>query len=89
MMSWLPENIATYGQELDDIFYLIYYITAAAFLLVTVLLVAFLVMYRERPGRRAVYSHGNTARDYAATHKKGAVLERLKAFPGKCPLSGC
>jgi len=34
-------------------------------------------------------SHGNTARDYAATHKKGSVLERLKAFPGKCPLSGC
>ena len=34
-------------------------------------------------------SHGNTARDYAATHKKGGVLERLKAFPGKCPLSGC
>ena len=60
MMSWFPENIATYGKELDDLFYLIYYITGVAFLLVTVLLVAFLVMYRERPGRRAVYSHGNT-----------------------------
>ena len=32
---------------------------------------------------------GNTARDYAATHKKREVLERLKAFPGKCPLTGC
>jgi len=34
-------------------------------------------------------SHGNTARDYAATHKRRDVLERLKAFPGKCALSGC
>jgi ankyrin repeat protein len=34
-------------------------------------------------------SHGNTARDYAATHKQGDVLERLKAFPGKCAMSGC
>ena len=74
MMSWLPENIATYGQELDDIFYLIYYITAAAFLLVTVLLVAFLVMYRERPGRRAVYSHGNTALEMAWTIVPALIL---------------
>ena len=34
-------------------------------------------------------THGNTARDYAATHKRDDVLERLKAFPGKCALSGC
>jgi heme/copper-type cytochrome/quinol oxidase subunit 2 len=47
MMSWLPENIATYGKEIDDLFYLIYYITGSAFLLVKVLLVAFLVMYRQ------------------------------------------
>ena len=34
-------------------------------------------------------ANGNTARDYAATHKKREVLERLKGFPGKCALSGC
>ena len=43
------------------LFYLIYYITAVAFILVTVLMVVFLVMYRDRnDGRRATYSHGNT-----------------------------
>jgi heme/copper-type cytochrome/quinol oxidase subunit 2 len=56
MMSWFPENIATYGKELDDLFFLIYLITGAAFVLVTVLLVAFLVLYRARPGRKAVYT---------------------------------
>src|SRR5205823_5163206 len=38
----------------------IYYITAAAFILVTVLMILFLFMYRHREGRRAVYTHGNT-----------------------------
>ena len=37
----------------------------------------------------AADSNGNTARDYAATHKRRDVLERLKSFPGKCPLTGC
>lgn len=34
-------------------------------------------------------SNGNTARDYAATHRRRAVLERLKSFPGRCPVTGC
>ena len=74
MMSWLPENIATYGKELDDLFYLIYYITAAAFLLVTVLLVAFSGLYRARPGRRAVYSHGNTTLEMVWTIVPSLIL---------------
>lgn len=61
MMSWLPEDVSTYGHEIDRLFYVIYYITGAAFLLVTVLMVLFLILYRQREGRRAVYSHGNTA----------------------------
>ncbi len=47
MMRWLPEDVSTYGHEIDSLFFLIYYITAATFILVTVLMVLFLVMYRE------------------------------------------
>ncbi len=61
MMSWLPEDVSTFGGEIDHLFYLIYYITGAAFILVTVLMILFLIIYREREGRRATYSHGNTA----------------------------
>jgi cytochrome c oxidase subunit 2 len=60
MLSWLPEDVSTYGSEIDYLFYVIYYITGAAFIVVTVLMVLFLIMYREREGRRATYSHGNT-----------------------------
>ena len=29
MLSWLPENVSTYGGQIDRLFYLIYYITTA------------------------------------------------------------
>ncbi len=61
MMSWLPEDVSTYGAEIDYLFYVIYYITGAAFILVTALMILFLIIYRHREGRPAVYSHGNTA----------------------------
>ena len=60
MLRWLPEDVSPYGAGIDSLFYIIYYITAAAFILVTVLMVLFLFIYRHREGRRAVYTHGNT-----------------------------
>jgi cytochrome c oxidase subunit 2 len=60
MLKFLPENVSTYGGEIDFLFYVIYYITAIAFVLVAVVMVAFLIMYRHREGRRATYLHGNT-----------------------------
>jgi hypothetical protein len=41
MLQWLPEDVSTYGREIDSLFYLIYYITAVAFILVTVLMIVF------------------------------------------------
>jgi cytochrome c oxidase subunit 2 len=59
MLQWLPENVSTYGADIDSLFYLIYYITGAAFILVTVLMILFLILYRHREGHRATYTHGN------------------------------
>jgi cytochrome c oxidase subunit 2 len=61
MLRWLPEDVSPYGAGIDSLFYFIYYITAAAFILVTVLMILFVFLYRHQEGRRAVYSHGNTA----------------------------
>jgi cytochrome c oxidase subunit 2 len=57
---WLPESVSTYGRDVDAIFYLIYYITGISFVLVFATLIVFIVKYRAREGRRAVYTHGNT-----------------------------
>ena len=57
MLQWLPEDVSTFGQEIDSLFYLIYYITAVTFVIVTVLMVVFLIKYRAQPGRRVVHRH--------------------------------
>lgn len=60
MLSWwLPENVSTYGQEIDRIFYLIYYITTFSCVAVLLGLLYLVLRYRAKPGGRAVYSHGN------------------------------
>ena len=74
MLRWLPENVSTYGHEIDSLFYLIYYITGATFILVTVLMVVFLIKYREQPGRRATYSHGNTTLEIIWTIIPAVIL---------------
>jgi len=74
MMSWLPENVSTYGKDIDRLFYLIYYITGATFLLVAVTMVAFLILYRHREGRRARYTHGNTTLEIIWTIVPAVIL---------------
>ncbi len=74
MLSWLPEDVSTFGREIDSLFYLIYYITAVTFILVTVLMVVFLIMYRQKEGRRATYTHGNTTLEIIWTIIPAAIL---------------
>lgn len=90
MLRWLPENIATYGQDIDWLFYAIYYITGAVFLLVTVAMVVFVVRYRHREGRRAVYTHGNAALEIAWTVAPTVILVVLTAIsiPGWSKVKG-
>jgi cytochrome c oxidase subunit 2 len=77
MLRWLPEDISTFGPGIDRLFYLIYYITGGAFVLVTVLLVAFIVIYRHREGRRATYTHGHTGLEIAWTIVPALILVML------------
>src|SRR5215831_3227016 len=74
MMSWLPENVATYGQDVDWLFYLIYYITGGTFVLVAGAMITFLVLYRHRDGRRATYTHGNATLEIVWTVVPALIL---------------
>jgi cytochrome c oxidase subunit II len=77
---WLPENVSTYGREIDWLFELIYWITGVTFILVAVALIAFLIMYRDRPGRRARYTHGNTTLEIVWTIVPALILVVLTAL---------
>jgi cytochrome c oxidase subunit 2 len=83
MMRWLPEDISTFGPGIDRMFYLIYYITGATFVLVTVVLLTFLILYRhQNDGRRATYTHGNTTLEIIWTIVPALILVVL-AFMSK------
>ncbi len=79
MLSWLPEDVSTYGPEIDRLFHVIYYVTGATFFIVQGMLLLFLVLYRHRDGRRATYTHGNTSLEIAWTIAP-AILLIILAF---------
>ena len=56
---WLPESISTYGKKIDQLFYLILWITGVIFVGVQGALLFFLFRYRAREGKKATYTHGN------------------------------
>jgi len=71
---WLPPNVTSYGEDIDWLFHLIYAITGITAILVFACLIAFLVMYRDRPGRKATYTHGNTTLEIVWTIVPALIL---------------
>lgn len=59
-LFWMPEAISSYGEDVDWLFWLIFWITGVTFVIVEGLMVYFLIRYRHRDGReKAHYIHGN------------------------------
>src|SRR5687768_2650398 len=59
-MGWfLPQGASTFAPGIDRLYYLILVITAIAFVLVEAGIIWFSFKYRQRPGRKAHYTHGN------------------------------
>lgn len=56
---WFPENVSTYGAQIDRLFFIILWVTGAMFALVEGALLWFLIRYRHRDGKPATYIHGN------------------------------
>lgn len=59
MHWWLPPQASTFAQPIDTMFMAILIITGITFVLVEVGLIWFIFLYRERPGRKAFYTHGS------------------------------
>ncbi|MBI3321773.1 MAG: cytochrome c oxidase subunit II [Candidatus Omnitrophica bacterium] len=74
---WLPEGITTTAPAIDRLFYGILAITGAVFVAVQATLVIFLVRYRQQPGRRAWYTHGNTLIEIIWTAIPALILVSL------------
>ncbi len=62
-LRWLPENVSSYGSDVDSIIALIWYNTVAWFVLTFWTIGLFLVLYRRRAGQPAAYVKGERLRE--------------------------
>ena len=56
---WFPESASSHGAQVDTQFVYTLIVTGVIFILAQVALGYFIMRYRERPGQKATYSHGN------------------------------
>jgi cytochrome c oxidase subunit 2 len=80
MQNWFPENVSTYGGDVDGIFWFIFYITTVWFFLTEGLIIYFMVRYRRKAGRKATYALGDTWTQLAWVLVPLAVVVVLDLF---------
>jgi cytochrome c oxidase subunit II len=74
MSPWLPENVSTFGDKIDSLFYIILWITGIALVLVQATLVWFVIRYRRKGPGKAHYTHGNDRLELIWTAIPTAIL---------------
>ena len=71
---WLPPNVASFGWEIDYLFYVILAFTGFFFVLTEAILVWAMYRYAYRPGQKAVYVEGNHRLEIAWTVVPALIL---------------
>ncbi len=71
---WLPENVSSFGDEVDGLFYVILGFTGFFFVLTEVILVYGMWKYARRDGEKAHYSHGNHVLEMVWTAVPAVIL---------------
>lgn len=78
--TWLPENISTLGVRIDRLYEIIFVLVTVIFILAEGTLLFFIIRYRERPGRRAVYFHDHKGLETIWWIVPGAILFWLALY---------
>jgi cytochrome c oxidase subunit 2 len=74
--GFFPENVnsANYGEEVDRLYRTIFVMVTLAFVLTELTLIFCCIHFRNRPGRKAGYSHGSTAAELCWSVIPGVIL---------------
>ena len=79
---WLPESISVEADEVDELFYIILWLTGGVFIITQLALVAFMWLYdgNSPKPKAAKYTHGNTAVEVTWTLVPGFILLFLALY---------
>jgi cytochrome c oxidase subunit 2 len=71
---WFPHDISTFGPSIDWLFLVIFWITVITFLAVFITQLAFMWLYRARPGHKASYIEGNRNLEFVWTAATAVIV---------------
>jgi cytochrome c oxidase subunit 2 len=71
---WLPENVASFGGDVDYLFYVILGFTGFFFVLTEAIMVYAMWRFAHRPGEKSEYTHGNHRLEVFWTAVPAAIL---------------
>jgi cytochrome c oxidase subunit 2 len=74
MNWWLPRDVSSHGADIDNLFYVILYITGFFFVLTEAVLVYNMWRFSGDPGRKPEYTHGNHTLELAWTIVPAGIL---------------
>ncbi|MEX2215692.1 MAG: cytochrome c oxidase subunit II [Phycisphaeraceae bacterium] len=77
---WLPQDVSTFGHEVDWLFNVILWMTLIVGAAVFVVLIVFLIKYRYNPNRTAVYIHGNNKLEIVWTLVPALIMAATAAL---------
>ena len=80
-LSWLmPESVSTFGPALDNLYYVILWITGIVFVVTEVVLVYFMIKYRHKEGRKATYIEGSSKAEWIWTSATAVIVMALAIY---------
>jgi cytochrome c oxidase subunit 2 len=79
----LPPCVTVSGGQIDFIFKLIFWLTAAVFVIVQGTYIVYLIKYRARPGVKAHYSHGNNTLEIVWTTLPTIIFLALAIYSNR------
>jgi cytochrome c oxidase subunit 2 len=71
---WLPKMVSSFGNKVDDLFYVILWLTGFFFVLTEVILVWAMYKYAYKPGHKSEYTEGNHRLELIWTFVPAAIL---------------
>jgi cytochrome c oxidase subunit 2 len=77
---WMPDVATKGGETIDQLVYIICFLTGVVFVLTQIVYIYFLIKYRARRGVRATYSHGNNRLELVWTAIPTAIFIGLWGY---------
>jgi cytochrome c oxidase subunit 2 len=77
---WLPQSVSTFGDEVDNMFYFILWLTGIINILVFIAMGWFIFKYRYNANRHATFIHGNNKLETVWTLVPTVILVLIAVF---------